>query len=35
MSLFPFKVSVVVPSYNRAHLLERTLPSLYANIVVA
>lgn len=27
MSLFPFKVSVVVPSYNRAHLLERTLPS--------
>lgn len=24
---YPFKISVVVPSYNRAHLLELTLPS--------
>lgn len=27
MSDFPFKVSVVIPSYNRAHLLKYTLPS--------
>lgn len=27
MTKYPFKVSVIVPSYNRAHLLARTLPT--------